>query len=134
MTSSRRAGVGTSVAASLLMLATTACRLASPRFESLDPQQMPEDLRHDYALFAQRCSKCHSLSRPLQSGITDDLYWTYYVERMRRQQGSGISPEDQRHILRFLHYFSTGKVRPEQAPETTTEPADSGDPDGGEPR
>ncbi len=62
--------------------------------------------RADYAVFAHRCSKCHSLSRPLDSGIDDDEYWKRYVERMRRMPSSGISHEDEVPILRFLHRYS----------------------------
>ena len=74
--------------------------------DEVDVGQVPMELHDDYALFAQRCSKCHSLARPLTSGIDDDEYWKRYVERMRRQPGSGISPEDEPPILRFLHYYS----------------------------
>jgi hypothetical protein len=63
-------------------------------------------LREDYAVFAVRCSKCHSLARPLNSGIDDDEYWKAYVAKMRRQPGSGISLDDSVVILRFLHAFS----------------------------
>jgi hypothetical protein len=65
----------------------------------------------DYALFAVRCSKCHSLSRPLNSGIDRDDYWRLYVARMRRQPGSGISEEDTVAILRFLHLYSIEQRR-----------------------
>ena len=58
-----------------------------------------------------RCSKCHSLARPLNSGIIDDGYWKLYVARMRRQPGSGISLEDTDQILRFLHYYSMEEIR-----------------------
>ncbi|HEX4513361.1 MAG TPA: hypothetical protein VH054_07490 [Polyangiaceae bacterium] len=74
--------------------------------DEVDTLKVPADLRADYAIFEQRCSKCHSLARPLTSGIDDDEYWRRYVERMRRQPSSGISPEDEVPILRFLHYFS----------------------------
>ena len=74
--------------------------------DEVDTAKVPVALRDDYDLFAQRCSKCHSLARPLTSGIDDDEYWKRYVERMRRQPGSGISPEDEPGILRFLHYYS----------------------------
>lgn len=74
--------------------------------DEVDVSKLPPDLRDDYALFAQRCSKCHPLARPLTSGIDDDDYWKAYVERMRRQPGSGISPADEPAILRFLHYYS----------------------------
>jgi hypothetical protein len=79
--------------------------------DSLDPATMPEDIRPDYAVFAQRCSKCHSLARPLTSGIDDDDYWVDYVARMRRQPASGISQDDTIVILRFLHYFSLEEKR-----------------------
>jgi hypothetical protein len=74
--------------------------------DEVDTAKLPANLRDDYGVFAQRCSKCHSLARPLTSGIDDDEYWKRYVERMRRQPASGISPEDEVPILRFLHYFS----------------------------
>ena len=65
----------------------------------------------DYALFTIRCSKCHSLSRPLNSGIDSDDYWRLYVARMRRQPGSGISEDDTVAILRFLHLYSIEQRR-----------------------
>jgi hypothetical protein len=105
----------------------TAC--PGSRTEGLDPSKMPDDLRGDYDLFARRCSKCHSLARPLTAGITDDTQWNMYVNRMRRQPGSGISYEDQEHILKFLHWYAADLRRKEvekraPAPSTsTTEPA-----------
>ena len=84
---------------------------SSGRREGVDVASLPPDVRPDYELFAQRCSKCHSLARPLESGITDDGFWKEYVERMRRQPSSGISPEDEVPILRFLHYYSLDKKR-----------------------
>ncbi len=74
--------------------------------DGVDVSKLPPDLRDDYGVFAERCSKCHPLARPLTSGIDDDDYWKHYVERMRRQPGSGIAPEDEPAILRFLHYYS----------------------------
>jgi hypothetical protein len=74
--------------------------------EGLDASTLPTEVQPDYALFAQRCSKCHSLARPLTSGIDEDPYWVDYVARMRRQPASGIAETDVPGILRFLHYFS----------------------------
>jgi hypothetical protein len=76
------------------------------RTEGLDATKLPDDVRADYQLFARRCSKCHSLARPLTAGIKDDDQWVKYVNRMRRQPGSGISLDDQEHILRFLRYYA----------------------------
>jgi hypothetical protein len=100
------------------------------RSEGIDPSTLPENLRADYAVFAQRCSKCHSLARPLSSGIDDDDYWAMYVARMRRQPASGISQEDTVVILRFLHYFSEQqKAKKEKhGPVPSPEPASSAAP------
>jgi len=67
------------------------------------------DLRADYQVFAVRCSKCHSLARPLNSGITDDNHWDQYVARMRRQPGSGINQVNAVTILRFLHALAAAE-------------------------
>ena len=95
--------------------------------EGLDVAQLPETVRPDYQLFARRCSKCHSLARPLGSGITDDEVWIAYVARMRRQPGSGISPQDTAPILRFLRYYSSEQRRlkreHEEASGATATPA-----------
>jgi hypothetical protein len=81
---------------------------ASPlvRGEGLDPTTLPVELRPDYEVFALRCSKCHSLARPLQSDIDDDDYWVRYVARMRQQPGSGITAGDEAVILRFLFHYA----------------------------
>jgi len=124
MTNSRRAFYVSAFALSALIVA---CQKQAPRFEGLDARTMPPEVRDDYALFAQRCSRCHSLARPLMSGITDDRYWNDYVERMRRQPGSGISIEDRTPILRFLHYYSTGQlVHPSWRAPDVVEPSDGG--------
>ncbi|MEO1228564.1 MAG: c-type cytochrome [Myxococcota bacterium] len=64
--------------------------------------QMPEELRQGYDVFASRCSRCHTLSRPLGAGITDPEHWRRYVRRMRRMPGAAISDEDAQHVLTFL--------------------------------
>ncbi|HXU05602.1 MAG TPA: hypothetical protein VN903_31805 [Polyangia bacterium] len=85
--------------------------------DGLDVAQLPVDVRPDYALFARRCSKCHQLARPLNSGIRDDAMWAGYVERMRRQPGSGITRADTVPILRFLHYYSSTTLAAARAPD-----------------
>ena len=97
-----------------LLALGAACASTGPR-EGLDASQLPPDVRDDYALFARRCSKCHSLARPLNSGIDDDARWTDYVTRMRRQPGSGITQQDTGPILRFLHYYSLEQQRAKRA-------------------
>jgi mono/diheme cytochrome c family protein len=67
---------------------------------------IPAELQADYALFADRCSKCHSVARAFNQGERDDLFWARYVTRMRRQPASGIAPSEEEPILRFLRYYS----------------------------
>jgi hypothetical protein len=94
------------LAAMFVSSALAACASTMEQTEGMDPSAVPPEQQADYAVFAQRCSKCHSLARPLNSGITDDGYWRMYVEKMRRQPGSGISESDRVPILRFLHWYS----------------------------
>jgi hypothetical protein len=121
--SSRR----TALALASLAVAAVHCTFSGTRSEGIDPSTLPVEVRADYAVFAQRCSKCHSLARPLSSGITDEGYWALYVARMRRMPASGISPEDAPRILRFLHYYSLEQLRKrEPLPEAGSETADGG--------
>lgn len=121
-------------AAALVTVLASACQ----RGEGLDPSKMPENIRADYELFANRCSKCHSLARPLTANITDDEQWVLYVNRMRRQPGSGISKTDQEGILRFLKWYAAdlrrqqaeknGVVAPQAVPVLAPAPNDAGAP------
>ncbi len=95
-------------ALALLVVGTAAC--PTERSEALDPSTLPDDVRADYAVFAHTCSKCHSLQRPLASGITDDMEWKRYVAKMRLQPGSGITIADEEPVLRFLHYYSRREI------------------------
>jgi hypothetical protein len=96
------------VAASALVLVLASCW--GDRTEDAELGRRP-DAQEDYRIFAARCSKCHSLARPLNSGIEDDEHWVRYVARMRRQPGSGISEQDSVAILRFLHLYSLEERR-----------------------
>jgi hypothetical protein len=102
-----RAGWRTAGAVAVLSATLLAACSFFEHGEGLDAHSLPADQQSDYAVFAQRCSKCHSLARPLNSGITKDEYWRMYVERMRRQPASGISEADTVPILRFLHWYSS---------------------------
>jgi hypothetical protein len=109
----------------VVLVAPAGCSGWLARTEGLDVSTLPESVRPDYAVFAQRCSKCHSLARPLTSGIDEDDYWVMYVAKMRRQPESGISPEDTVVILRFLHYFSLEQKKKKEGHGDSTPPAAS---------
>ena len=86
---------------------------AFQRGEGLDVATVPVALRGDYELFAQRCSRCHSISRPLNARITSEGHWSEYVTRMRRMPGSGIAPDDVAGLLRFLNWYSLSRLAPD---------------------
>jgi hypothetical protein len=116
-------GASLLVVGGLALAAAATSAAGCTRGEALDPSKMPEGVRADYALFAQKCSKCHSLARPLSANITDDTQWVLYVNRMRRQPGSGISLEDQDGILRFLRWYAADLRRIEAEKRGGTPPS-----------
>lgn len=75
-------------------------------------EQFTGETRQAYALFSQRCTKCHEMARPiaaLQTGITpisggrfDDDGIKKYVVKMMRKPKSGISKADARTLILFL--------------------------------
>ena len=71
----------------------------------------PDGVRQAYGLFASRCSRCHTLSRPLNAAIYEHSHWENYVGRMRRHPGSGISSADAERILVFLRYYADQKAK-----------------------
>lgn len=87
------------------VLATLGCSEVQ-RADGLDPSAVPAQHREDYEVFAQRCSRCHSLARPLGAHISETAQWQLYVNRMRRMPGSGISSDDSVAIMRFLTYYA----------------------------
>jgi hypothetical protein len=103
----------------LFFLVAVATALACSRTpHARAPDWLPDtpEARADFDTFALRCSKCHSLARPLNSGIDDDEYWKIYVAKMRRQPGSGISLNDAEATLRFLHFYAAEQRRKKGMP------------------
>lgn len=82
--------------------------------DHLDTSGYPPDIQEAYEVFAVRCSRCHTLARPLNARITDERHWVRYVARMRRQPGSGINRNNADLILKFLLFY-TAQVRYEES-------------------
>jgi hypothetical protein len=91
--------------------------------------ELPKDLEDDYRVFANNCSKCHGLERPLSAPVTDHGHWERYVARMMRTPGSGISAGEAPAILAFLFWYTDKRAgRPTNedlgaAPANVTLPA-----------
>ena len=91
--------------------------------DGLDATRLPAELQADYALYANRCSRCHSLARSLGANVTNE-HWVNYIARMRRMPSSGITSGDAKRILRVLFYLNAER-RP---PDEPTPPGDAGAP------
>ena len=74
--------------------------------DRVDVSGYPPEIRSAYRVFALRCSRCHTLARPLNAHISDPQHWVRYVTRMRRTPGSGINERDAQVILKFLLFYS----------------------------
>ena len=81
--------------------------------QTIDVSNYPPEMQKNYNLFAQKCSSCHNLARPVNAEfkIPD---WERYTKRMLRKPGSGISPQDAKKIFEFLKY-DTQVRKPELA-------------------
>ena len=90
-----------------LLPIVSACGSASRNSEVyFRPSDHSTEVQDNFVVFARRCSKCHSLARPLVAGVTNVEHWDHYVARMVRQPGSGITPRDVQPILAFLYYYT----------------------------
>jgi hypothetical protein len=81
------------------------------RFEkgpaTVDVSKYPQAIQDNYALFSQKCSQCHKLSRPINSDYALPDEWSRYIKRMMYKPGSGISAGEGKKIFEFLAYDSS---------------------------
>ena len=78
--------------------------------DSIDVSDYPTVQAKEYPLFRVKCSKCHPVSRPINSqyGPTE---WKRYMKRMIRRPNSGINEEQAESLYDFLKYWS-GRTAP----------------------
>ncbi len=76
----------------------------------IDVSKYPEEMQKAYKLFAQKCGKCHTLARPINTDFADDQ-WNRYVKRMMNKPGSGIEPKDGEQIYKFLQYDNAARKK-----------------------
>ncbi len=63
----------------------------------------PADQQKNYKLFTDKCSKCHTIARPINTAMTKEE-WQRYVKRMMHKPNSGISDSQGKAIYEFLAY------------------------------
>lgn len=71
--------------------------------ETIDVSQYPPELQKTYGLFRTKCSKCHTIARPINTTMSRGE-WERYVKRMMHKPNSGIGGGEGKRIFEFLVY------------------------------
>lgn len=109
----------------LLLAAGSGVRVHSQAGASLDVSGYPPEQQQRYKLCAEKCSRCHDLSRPLVARY-NEAGWRQLVVRMARKPGAGINRREQQQIAEFLVFYGQqghGIARPDSATGTSPTPA-----------
>ena len=69
--------------------------------DKIDVSAYPAPQKAAYKLFAGKCSKCHTIARPINTMMKRDE-WERYVKRMMHKPNSGISDNQGKQIFDFL--------------------------------
>ena len=93
-------------AVAVLALCAILLGAGPPGPDKVDVSDYPEAYRQYYEVFAVRCSKCHSLARPINARLKGEQ-WKSYIKKMIRRPGSGINEESGKQIYLFLNYYTT---------------------------
>ena len=76
--------------------------------DKIDVSAYPAPLQAAYKLFTAKCSKCHTIARPINTMMKRDE-WERYVKRMMHKPNSGISDNQGKEIFEFLLYDQTNR-------------------------
>ena len=67
----------------------------------IDVTAYPAPQQAAYKVFSTKCSKCHTIARPINTMMKRDE-WERYVKRMMHKPNSGISDSQGKQIFEFL--------------------------------
>jgi hypothetical protein len=98
----------------LLAMTALACSAPSRPTRIAPPPGASDEIVAACRLAENRCSRCHPVDRVLFARVESPQHWEWYVARMRRQPGSGISEDDARTIVRCLVTRSFGAAALEE--------------------
>jgi hypothetical protein len=74
--------------------------------DKIDVSAYPAPQQAAYKVFTTKCSKCHTIARPMNTMMKRDE-WERYVKRMMHKPNSGISDNQGKLIFDFLVYDQT---------------------------
>jgi mono/diheme cytochrome c family protein len=69
----------------------------------IDISTYPAAQQQGYKVFVDKCAKCHTIARPINTTMTNPE-WERYVKRMMHKPNSGISDSQGKTIYDFLAY------------------------------
>ena|SRR5260370_19771994 len=69
--------------------------------DKIDVAAYPAPMQASYKLFSTKCSKCHTIARPLNTMMKRDE-WERYVKRMMHKPNSGIGDSQGKQIFDFV--------------------------------
>ncbi len=75
--------------------------------ETIDVSSYPKEQQDNYPVFAEKCSKCHTLARPINSPFALPEEWDAYVHKMQHKKRSGVDADSAKTIIDFLSYDSS---------------------------
>lgn len=76
----------------------------------IDVTSYPAKMQELYNLFTNKCSRCHTVARPINSTFMPEE-WRKYVYKMMRKPGSGLTPKTAEKIIKFLMYDAEHRER-----------------------
>jgi hypothetical protein len=74
--------------------------------DKIDVSGYPAPTQAAYKVFSSKCSKCHTIARPINTMMKRDE-WERYVKRMMHKPNSGIGDNQGKQIFDFLVYDQT---------------------------
>ncbi|HTP25890.1 MAG TPA: hypothetical protein VMK12_09555 [Anaeromyxobacteraceae bacterium] len=72
---------------------------------AIDVSSYPPEQQQRYRLFGVKCSKCHPVSRAVNSDF-DATEWKRYMKKMIRRPNSGANEEQSAEIYEFLKEYA----------------------------
>ena len=82
--------------------------------DKVEVSAYPANIQAAYKVFASKCSKCHTLARPINTNMKADG-WKMYVKRMANKPDSGISPAQAKQVYSFLKFYQAEKDKKKSA-------------------
>lgn len=74
--------------------------------DRIDVSTYPAEQKARYELFRQKCSKCHSAARAVNSRFSP-VEWKRYIKRMVRRPNAGVTDDQADEIFEFLKFYSS---------------------------